>query len=229
MKTHKLSILLGVVLGTLVLTPVNAEPDKWNKELRKEQRRDEGKAKHKDKQQKKYNREQRKSPAVKNSSQPSQRKQNNKDQRQPEKKYSRGDHRSETYRTNTRPKSRYDSKYYRQPRHEHTESGYRKDRYKDRRHDYRDYYRDNRRYEYRHGRPLLILTPRHRTYRNVYIGRPYGHTYFGYGHFLNDNNALKWLTFTAITLKLLDMVDEQSQREHEAAQIAATTAEVGER
>lgn len=41
----------------------------------------------------------------------------------------------------------------------------------------------------------------------------------GYDHFLHDNDAWKWLSFTAITLKVLDMVDEQAQREHEAAPV----------
>ena len=219
MKTHKLSILLGFVLGTLVLTPIYADSDKSKKEHRSEQRRDEAKTRHKDKQQKQYKREQRKSPQVNNrKSHPDQYKQKSREHKKQDKNYNRQDHRS--VGTN---------RYSKPPRHEHTRSGYSKDRYIDRRHDYRDHRRDNRQYEYRHGRRLLRLTPRHRTFRNIYIVRPFGHSYFGYGHYLNDHNAWRWLTFTAITLKLLDMVDEQAQREHEAAQIAATTAEVGER
>lgn len=43
-----------------------------------------------------------------------------------------------------------------------------------------------------------------------------------------DKDAYKWLSFTAITLKLLDNLNEQQQREHEAAQVEATRARIGE-
>lgn len=217
MKIQKLSILLSLVLGALVLTPVNADSNSSKKEHRSEQRRDEGKTRHKDKQQKNYKREERK--------------QNSRDHRQQEKQYSRQDRKSSNNRNKhiKQSEKRYDRHYDRPSRHQYNQSGYSNSRYTDRRHDYRNYGRDNRHYEYRRGHRLLSLTPRHRTFRNIYIVRPFGHTYFGYGHYLNDNSAWRWLTFTAITLKLLDMVDEQAQREHEAAQIAATTAEVGER
>lgn len=46
---------------------------------------------------------------------------------------------------------------------------------------------------------------------------------------MDDNDALKWLAFTAITLKILDNIDEQAQREHETAQIKDSTASVGEK
>lgn len=77
-------------------------------------------------------------------------------------------------------------------------------------------------------RDLIVVVPRKRVYGNVHIYRHYGHSYYGYGHYHNDNDALKWLAFTAITLKLLDNLDEQAQREHEQAQVKATTAPVGE-
>lgn len=105
----------------------------------------------------------------------------------------------------------------------------RDDRQSDRRFDRRDDRRDHRRYETRRGNRLTVITPRHRRFRNIIIVRPHGHAYHGYGHFRHDNDAWKWLSFTAITLKLLDMVDEQAQREHEAAQMKATTAVVGEK
>jgi Ni/Co efflux regulator RcnB len=75
---------------------------------------------------------------------------------------------------------------------------------------------------------LIVVTPRKRVFHNVHIHRPYGHAYYGYGHFHTDNDAWKWLAFTAISIKLLDNLNEQSQREHEAAQVKATTAKVGE-
>lgn len=60
------------------------------------------------------------------------------------------------------------------------------------------------------------------------VVRHYGHWYHGYGYYYHDDEAYKWLAFTSITLKLLDNLNEQQQREHEAAQVRATTAAVGE-
>lgn len=75
----------------------------------------------------------------------------------------------------------------------------------------------------------VVVAPRKRVHRNVVVVRPHGHSYWGYGHHHHDNDAWKWLAFTAITLKVLDSIDEASQRAHEAAQIEATTAAVGEK
>jgi surface antigen len=50
--------------------------------------------------------------------------------------------------------------------------------------------------------------------------------YPGYGYWDDDDDAWKFLAFTAITLKILDNMNEQAQREHEAAQVKATTAAV---
>jgi hypothetical protein len=75
----------------------------------------------------------------------------------------------------------------------------------------------------------VIVIPGHRKYRNIKVVRSHGHFYPGYGHHHYDNDAWKWLAFTAITLKVLDNLDEQAQREHEAAQIRATSAAVGEK
>jgi hypothetical protein len=69
---------------------------------------------------------------------------------------------------------------------------------------------------------------RQRSYRGVSVSRRHGHWYHGYGHHNNDSNAWKWLAFTAITLKLLDNINEAQQRKHEAAQIDAATAPIGE-
>ena len=68
---------------------------------------------------------------------------------------------------------------------------------------------------------------RHRYYRNIAIKRRYGHWYHGYGGYHQDNDAFKWLAFTAISLKLLDMVNEEQQRRHEQAMIDATSARIG--
>ena len=79
-----------------------------------------------------------------------------------------------------------------------------------------------------HRPSLPVPAHRSRHHRGVIIVRPYGHWYRGYGHFHSDDRAWPWLAFTAITLKVLDNLDEQQQREHEAAQIEATSAAVGE-
>ncbi|MGD2136971.1 MAG: hypothetical protein PVJ66_09955 [Gammaproteobacteria bacterium] len=79
------------------------------------------------------------------------------------------------------------------------------------------------------GRPYVVPGHRMRRYRDVVIVRPHGYWYPGYAHYYDDDDAYKWLAFTAITLKLLDNLNEAQQREHEAAQIAATTAPIGER
>ena len=113
----------------------------------------------------------------------------------------------------------------------------RKDRKQDKRQDNRqvrgvnkrNHRNINSRHEVRNGRKLIVVAPRHRNFRNVIIVRPHGHVYWGYGYHHSDADALRWLAFTAITLKLLDNVNEQAQRDHEAAQIQATSAAVGEK
>jgi hypothetical protein len=80
-----------------------------------------------------------------------------------------------------------------------------------------------------HYNNQVIIAPRHRSFRNVVIIRPHGHAFIGYGHYHNDNDAWKWLAFTAITMKVLDNINEEAQRKHETAQISATTAQVGEK
>lgn len=60
------------------------------------------------------------------------------------------------------------------------------------------------------------------------VVRSRGGWYHGYGHHQNDSSAWKWLAFTAITIKLLDNLNEAQQRQHETAQIEATTAPVGQ-
>jgi hypothetical protein len=108
-------------------------------------------------------------------------------------------------------------------------------RYRDQRYSPRE--RNRQEYRFQHqspgvsyrGRVRLSRPDRVRWYRNVVIRRPHGHWYQGYAHYYRDNDAYKWLAFTAITLGILDFLNEEQQREHEAAQIAATSAPVGER
>lgn len=104
--------------------------------------------------------------------------------------------------------------------------------------DYRQAPRDRYRQGYREhrkpprvihrGKPRVAPRNRVRWYRDIVVVRPHGHWYSGYAHHYHDDDAYKWLAFTAITLGVLDFLNEEQQREHEAAQIAATTAPIGE-
>lgn len=78
------------------------------------------------------------------------------------------------------------------------------------------------------GAKYKVSPARVRHHRNIVIARAHGPLYQGYGHYDSDGDAYAWLAFTAITLKVLDNLNEQQQREHEAAQVAATNAQVGE-
>jgi hypothetical protein len=73
-----------------------------------------------------------------------------------------------------------------------------------------------------------VVAPRTRYYNNVYVYRPYGPAFYGYGYFYTDNDAAAWLAFTAITIKLIDELSEAQARKHEQAQIEAAAAAVGE-
>jgi 17 kDa outer membrane surface antigen len=74
----------------------------------------------------------------------------------------------------------------------------------------------------------VIVVPERRRYRNIWVVRNYGHRYYGYGHYYRDNDAYKWLAFTAITVALINNLSEYQQRAYEDAQIRATTAPIGE-
>lgn len=113
----------------------------------------------------------------------------------------------------------------------------RHDRGNDDRHHYdarRDYDRDryDKRYDHQtvivNGPAYRVPPGRVRTYKEIVVVRPHGHWYEGYGHYHSDNEAYKWLAFTAITLKILDNLNEEAQRRHEEAQIKAASAPVGE-
>lgn len=113
---------------------------------------------------------------------------------------------------------------------------------RDYKHDFKRDHPSGKRYDYRkpkkshplklptihHGHSYGIPSYRIRRHRDVIITRPYGPLYSGYGFFFRDNDAYKWLAFTAIAVTLLDNLNEQQQREHEAAQVRATTAPIGE-
>ncbi|MQA66703.1 MAG: hypothetical protein GEU76_12525 [Alphaproteobacteria bacterium] len=78
------------------------------------------------------------------------------------------------------------------------------------------------------NRTIHVAPRRVRHYRNVIVIRPYGHWYGGYGHFFSDADAWAFLALTAITLAIVDSLSEAQQREHEAAQVLAATAPIGE-
>ena len=84
-----------------------------------------------------------------------------------------------------------------------------------------------RHYKHRHHH-VHVPKYRKRYYRNHVVHRPYGHWYHGYGYHDHDDDAWKWLAFTAITFVLLDALTETQQRAHEHAQVLATDAPVGE-
>jgi hypothetical protein len=83
-------------------------------------------------------------------------------------------------------------------------------------------------YIVRRDHPIVVPPSRLRHYRDVVILRPYGRWYTGYGRYHTDADAFKWLALTAITLKILDNLNEAEERAHEEAQIRATTAPIGE-
>ena len=70
--------------------------------------------------------------------------------------------------------------------------------------------------------------PRSRYFMGIRIHRPYGYLYPGFGFYYSDHDAFRWLAFTALTLTIIDHLDEDQQRMHEQALIRATSAEVGD-
>lgn len=84
-------------------------------------------------------------------------------------------------------------------------------------------------------RPRIIVKPRYyhpvarsRYFRGVRIYRPYGYLYPGFGFYYSDHDAFRFLAFTALTLAIIQHLDEPQQRMHEHALVLATTAEIGD-
>ncbi len=126
------------------------------------------------------------------------------------------------------PPGRYDDRYDRREyRKDHPGKGYGHAPRKQYGEKNRDHHRQPR--VIHRGKPRAASDNRVRWYRDVVVVRPHGHWYPGYAYHYHDNDAYKWLAFTAITLGVLDFLNEEQQREHEAAQVAATTAPIGER
>ncbi|MGD8590109.1 MAG: RT0821/Lpp0805 family surface protein [Chromatiales bacterium] len=72
--------------------------------------------------------------------------------------------------------------------------------------------------------------PRHHPPHDIVIVRPFRYAYprhHRYYH-LYDGDVWGWLSFTAITLAIIDSLNEQQQREHELALYSAAAAPVGE-
>lgn len=95
-------------------------------------------------------------------------------------------------------------------------------------HDRHEHHKHKRHHVIHRGPVYTVPAQRIRHHREIVIVRPHGHWYHGYGHYHADSDAYMWLAFTAITLKVLDNLNERQQREHEAAQVRATRADVGE-
>ncbi|PLY14274.1 MAG: hypothetical protein C0631_11465 [Sedimenticola sp.] len=119
------------------------------------------------------------------------------------------------------------------------------DRYSSQDYDtYRDYRRDpparsNRsRDKQRYGtqrrhRPDPPSRYRHYNPRYRYYGKPWSlspnrHYYPRHRHYYRDNDFWGWLGFTAITLAIIDNLNESQQRQHELALRGALKAPVGE-
>ncbi len=91
-----------------------------------------------------------------------------------------------------------------------------------------DYYPHHDYYRHDGPPPRVVVVPERRHYRNVWVVRPYGHRYYGYGHFVRDADAYPWLAFTAIGVALVAALTEDQQRVYEDAQIRATSAPIGQ-
>ncbi|MGB8275497.1 MAG: RT0821/Lpp0805 family surface protein [Alphaproteobacteria bacterium] len=81
---------------------------------------------------------------------------------------------------------------------------------------------------YRPAPKVVVVPGRVRPYRQVEVVRPHGPVYRGYGSYRRDDDAYQWLALTAITLGVLEYLNESQQRALETAQIRATAARVGE-
>ncbi len=71
--------------------------------------------------------------------------------------------------------------------------------------------------------------PRERWYRNIYVYRPFGFAYPGFGYYYTDDDAYRWLGLAALSYIAFNDLNEMQQRAHEEALIEATQADIGER
>jgi hypothetical protein len=88
-------------------------------------------------------------------------------------------------------------------------------------------YRDHRRWSTPHHLPWRY-TPRHHYYGRPWYRYPSRHYYPRHRHYYRGDDFWGWLAFTAITLAIIDNLNEQQQREHEKTLHDALQAPVGE-
>jgi hypothetical protein len=122
-----------------------------------------------------------------------------------------------------REKSRHREKY----RHEDKRYA------KDKRSHWKEHER-NRRYVTPHNHParrdrVYVVPPRYH-HRDKIIVRPFRHRYPRYDRHYHSHygDVWGWLAFTAITLTILDNLNDQQQRAHEMALYNATAVPLGE-
>jgi len=77
-------------------------------------------------------------------------------------------------------------------------------------------------------RPAWHAVPRQRYYRGIRVYRHHGHRYPGFGFYYSDADAFRWIAFTALSMAIIDHLDEQQQRLHEQAFVRATSANSGD-
>jgi hypothetical protein len=70
--------------------------------------------------------------------------------------------------------------------------------------------------------------PRERWYRNIYVYRPYGLAYPGFGFYYTDDDAYRFLGLAALSYIAYNELDEMQQRAAEEAMIEATDADIGD-
>lgn len=80
---------------------------------------------------------------------------------------------------------------------------------------------------YQRFKPRFV-PPKHRHSRDRVIVRPFRYTYPHHRHHLHSHDLWGILAFTAITVTILDNLNDQQQREHELALYNATTTPLGE-
>ena len=112
---------------------------------------------------------------------------------------------------------RYEEKSHQHPADRHR-SGHPRDVHRD---------RDHRRW---HRPPYRSrgYTPRYRDYGRPWYRYPRHYPYPRHHHHYRGDNFWGWLAFTAITLAIIDNLNEQQQREHEQTLRKALEAPVGE-
>ena len=134
-----------------------------------------------------------------------------------------------------RERERYQEPYRVKPkeRERHRDDDRRYDRGEPAR--WREHDDDRRYFEPRHNPPpprgrFFAGPPRHHHSRDIVIVQPFRYSYprhHRYSH-LHHSDIWGWLSFTAITLAILDNLNDQQQRAHEQALYDATAVPLGE-